>query len=1557
MPCRLELLPRLVSSYPEQELPPEARYLLALKLLRPHLQWHAPILVLPATEQVKEMRQKERRGSEDHWRWSEALGSEDWMVGDVPAAVRETARKALAGWKQDPRGEGPKPAALGDFSWHLKDPQHPDVAEAVRLLSVIHAGDLGRQAHRWVDAIGRNNTVLTLDVTGSYGSGKAVPVVLDVRNAERVRCKLFRVRKPEDLLWVTNRIGKDFVFHDHGLQYEGMPGAERDWDRMVEYAKYGLSAYSTDKEPMPDMLKKDPIWQDESAVADLKVAKSYWWDRWREYDEDRDYRAGDGDYFHDACERYHERLSKGYRPSVGHWSSWQCNRIVEVPGKVMTEAGAYILAVEAHGQTAYAPLIVEPLSVTLRRCRDGVFVAVADTEGKQPVIGATVHGQDMLGTAVTDVEGVAFAKLYARGDRAVIVQKDGRFAVGGFGRVFEGIYLSPLERLERRDRSMKPSEGKKADAKDGQVQLYADRHVIAAYTDRPTYRPDQEVQFKVIIRRLAPDNPEKRDGPPSFRAEEFEYATRMEVPKLDTPIPFDLLDPKGRVVADGELPLNEFGTAVGKVKLSVEAAVGSYALRLRLAGIQRIVPDVCSVEYYRLPAFKLDVKGVPEKVQKPAAIRIELSGEYYFGKSLAGGRVAVRLTRSDSIRSLSDAEAVLDSTGKAVVKLEPSKDLAPGRYVVRCDLNDESGRTVSRVLPYRVEELERPRTGLGSLPRFVPQDHPLIFSTTAGIVLAEQVWRDKDGNHGRKSFRFVPQDGKATLHFPSPGWYTLTAGKDQTDVFVHGGADHPTRTLSKRQDRLLRKLDEKPDDETDDVLTANLRGWVDLTNDQAARYSNSLLDNPSAHLLALFDRQDAKVGELLRVLVYVPAKRARLLFTTEGYTVCDYFTAKTDSNRGHYHVVEIPIKRRQLPHFYLRGRILEGEEVVKPDQGKKEEGRERAEKIREDADDGTDPRSCRIDVTDPKALPHGETLRVEMKTDRADFKPGETVDVRVKVTDREGKPTAAEVSLAAVDESVYSFGEDRLSSLAAIFDDPHPAQRFYVKAWRSSIGNRWAILADRAKDSVRHDIEAMAKSMQSAKEGKEGEGRDSLRGIVRELSLPLGEMPIATVPLARLRSDFRETATWQPQLRTGADGTLRTTFKLPDSLTRYRLSAVALTKTTAIGTSRAEVRSSLPLAVQVILPRFAVEGDRLAAIGVVHNNGPRDRVCTVSWDVQGAAIDGQLEANALVGWKRDGDMGTGRLTVPAGKLVRVGLWLQFKNGGSTTVKFRCADEGDGDAEARTVAVQPLGRERSISFDGAFTDSTKVRLPLGFAARDVRVVLSRNSVARALDGIVGLIDYPYGCVEQSMSRFLPAVLVKEVARRGPLSLPPEAEAKLPVVLEQGLTRLYKFQHVDGGWGWWEHDKTDPRMTIYVVYGLARCAGAGVRVDVDVLARGSAWINAALRDGKLDVPLAARAWLALAHAGPVEVAALRQFGEQLLVKESPSEAALPHRPGLQDGRVAGRRGSTLGRGTRLAARNFRGNRPAAEGPGYLRRAARLVPPQRRPVDEIANGSRLE
>ena len=96
-----------------------------------------------------------------------------------------------------------------------------------------------------------------------------------------------------------------------------------------------------------------------------------------------------------------------------------------------------------------------------------------------------------------------------------------------------------------------------------------------------------------------------------------------------------------------------------------------------------------------------------------------------------------------------------------------------------------------------------------------------------------------------------------------------------------------------------------------------------------------------------------------------------------------------------------------------------------------------------------------------------------------------------------------------------------------------------------------------------------------------------------------------------------------------------------------------------------------------------------------------------------------------------------------------------------------------------------------------------------------------SIAGSLFGALDyLTSFPYGCVEQTMSSFLPNIVVKDAVRE----LKAEGRSGRSWLAGEdprGLDRLYSFQHEDGGWGWWETDESHPFMTAYVVAG----SGAG------------------------------------------------------------------------------------------------------------------------------------
>jgi hypothetical protein len=1492
MPERLELLPRIAKVYRDDELPDDVRYLLALHTLRPHLRWHAPYLPPRPNHRVQYERAKHLEGKgHDVWRWEPALGGEEWMHADIPASVRQGLGKLVAQRQEEEVKagikEGTKMPELSAYFWRIADPQHADVARAIQLLEGIQKDELGRKARHWLEEIKRNNTVITGDVPGAYTAGRDAPVVLDVRNADRLSFQLYRVHKPDELLWVLDHIGNDFVFHDHGLQYPELL-------KKLGEAKDGKGAEAIRRSEalgslrmMPEGFRHAPLRKWETAISDMKrLQQARRRHRWYRDEESRN--GEDGEYFEDDCRQFEARLERRYWPENGQLSSWQCGLIAEVPGAELKEAGAYVLRVEANGQSCYLPLLVDPPAVTLRRCRDGVFVMAAEPQGNQPLSGATVHARNMVGEVATDREGVAFARVFARGDRAIVVQHKDQFAVGGFGRVFEGIYRTPLDELDHKYRSHRELAMERAT---GDGHLYSDRHIIAVYTDRPTYRPDQDVQFKLIVRLLGKGNPPNKEGR-SFRAEEFESNEKLELPASGTRLHYVALNPRGQAVGEGDLTLNDYGTAAGTVKLNKESATGIYSLRMELAGIQRIVPDVFAVRYYRRPNAKLEVQGVPEKLAREGNLDLEVTGRYYTGQPVAGGRIEIELVAAGERHSLAEVDGKLDASGKTRLRLALPKELSPGAYVVQCHLRDESEQTVTHGVPLVLEGQQA--AGAGSVfegvPRFVPLDQPLVLTTgtdlkAAQVRYAEVKWTE--AHH-----RFAAKDGKVTVRWPATGWWTLTNGREQREIFVFGGTDAPFLT---DRSRYRAEKDEMPP----------LRGehaprFVNLSDYQQEQDRERHGYWPhSGHLLALLDRQRGKLGENLRLLVYTPGNEARILLTVEGRTIRDYTIFRVKSTTSRYHVLEIPLRERHLPHFYLQGRIVwlhrdEKRTVINyvP--------LERLGKSLERTGDGEDPRWCRIDVQAPPRLPHGETLRVEINPDKAEYAPGSTVTVEMKATNTKGKPVEAELSLAAVDESVHAFDEDRVGGLAALFGETHLPQPYYRKSWRVSRGFRKELLdKDGAPDQQDEALRQLAELVKQSWDGKAGQGKDgapslgSLKGE-RLVALPLlGEMPSGSVPLARLRQDFRETATWQPQLRTGPNGIARTTFRLPDSLTAYRLTAVALTRDTEIGTAKTTVRAQLPLAVQVFLPRFAIEKDRLQAVGVIRNNTSRERTCELTWDVSGAILE-DVAADAgpkPEDWKLtvEGNrkLGRGRVRVPANGSVRVAVWLSFKHNGTARVSLRSQDGPDGDAEVRTLPVQPLGRERNLAFEGAFKGTHKVALPAGFVARDLQIVIARGELAQALDGIGYLIDYPYGCVEQTMSRFLPAVVVQQATKQAPITLPPDALAKLPKVLDQGLQRLYHFQHGDGGWGWWENDATNPDMTVYVVMGLVRAQAAGVRVDADVLSLGCDCLKQLLQQGKLPGSLGARAWLALTLAGRVERAAVQAEAERLCIGEHPAE----------------------------------------------------------------------
>jgi uncharacterized protein YfaS (alpha-2-macroglobulin family) len=109
-----------------------------------------------------------------------------------------------------------------------------------------------------------------------------------------------------------------------------------------------------------------------------------------------------------------------------------------------------------------------------------------------------------------------------------------------------------------------------------------------------------------------------------------------------------------------------------------------------------------------------------------------------------------------------------------------------------------------------------------------------------------------------------------------------------------------------------------------------------------------------------------------------------------------------------------------------------------------------------------------------------------------------------------------------------------------------------------------------------------------------------------------------------------------------------------------------------------------------------------------------------------------------------------------------------------------------------------------------------------------------------DSLQYLKTYPYDCIEQTVSRFLPNVITYRALKALGIHNA-ELEAQLPQYVSLGLQRLYALQHYDGGWGWWVSDESNPFISAYVLLGMNEAGRAGFAVDRAVMDRAAVYLN--------------------------------------------------------------------------------------------------------------------
>ena len=451
-----------------------------------------------------------------------------------------------------------------------------------------------------------------------------------------------------------------------------------------------------------------------------------------------------------------------------------------------------------------------------------------------------------------------------------------------------------------------------------------------------------------------------------------------------------------------------------------------------------------------------------------------------------------------------------------------------------------------------------------------------------------------------------------------------------------------------------------------------------------------------------------------------------------------------------------------------------------------------------------------------------QKLGVTVVSDKATYQPGETAAYTVTTRDYLGRAVPAELSLGVVDASIYALAADDTADPASVF---YPDQEVRVQT-------EFSFAAQYSGGAFQHV---------------------AAPGVLSPETPP-------SVPTIRVRRQFADTAYWNPFVATDADGTARVTFAMPDNLTTWRATARGVTQSTAVGSATAEAVSTMPLLVRLALPRFYVLGDQAVVSAIVQNYSGTARTVHVTMQAHGATLTGDAARTiqlAAGGQERLDWRATVGAAAPNSEDVRFTV---------------TADGGAGAQDATETTLPTLVPGLKVVTASAATLSDpsgqdKFDLSALPPNATLTLTLSPSIAASLFPALDYLTSYPYGCAEQTMSSFLPDVAVAEALKaRGTDRLPPLALAKQ---VNLGLQRLYRYQHADGGWNWWEFDQTDGDMTAYVLSGLIAARRAGYLVDDQRILRGTEALKRLIKDER---ELSRRAdWLlALSDADPKSAA---------------------------------------------------------------------------------------
>jgi len=321
----------------------------------------------------------------------------------------------------------------------------------------------------------------------------------------------------------------------------------------------------------------------------------------------------------------------------------------------------------------------------------------------------------------------------------------------------------------------------------------------------------------------------------------------------------------------------------------------------------------------------------------------------------------------------------------------------------------------------------------------------------------------------------------------------------------------------------------------------------------------------------------------------------------------------------------------------------------------------------------------------------------------------------------------------------------------------------------------------------------------------------------------------AAQPQVRLRQFFPETMYVNPALITNERGQATATVEMADSITTWRLQALASSQRGQLGSATAGLRVFQDFFVDIDLPVALTQNDEVSIPLAVYNYLPQSQTVKLSLE--------QQPWFELVDDKADKS-----LDIAASDIKVVCFRIRARKIGMNALTVHAQGTKLADAIKRQIEVMPDGEERRDTWNDRLEGTVEkaVTIP-GEAIPDASTILVKvypGLFSQAVEGLDSMLRMPFGCFEQTSSVTYPNVLVLDYLK-STKQAKPDVQMKAEQYINVGYQRLLSFEVKGGGFSWFGDA---PAHKVLTSYGLLefRDMSQVHQVDENVISRTQNWL---------------------------------------------------------------------------------------------------------------------